>query len=150
MSPAEGQKPKQLQLRPTMEALGIVLSFLCRSSPYADFRAAKIIQAVQHQLSTRSHVCLVEDERIVAYAGWLPVSAADAERWLEGEHSLKPVPSDSTDAVALAIVSAAERRLVPQLIRACRTLAPQRNIYFKRDYSGGAARKAKLRAFRPG
>ena len=150
MSSAEGQKPKQLQLKPTMEALGIVLSFLCRSSPYADFRAAKIIQAVQHQLSTRSHVCLVENEQMVAYAGWLPVRAEDAERWLEGEHRLQPVPSDSTDAVALTIVSAADRRHVPQLIRACRTLAPQRNIYFKRDYAGGGARKAKLRNVRRG
>lgn len=87
---------------------------------------------------------------MVAYAGWLPVSAADAERWLEGEHSLQPVPSDLTDAVALTIVSAADRRHVPQLIRACRTLVPQRNIYFKRDYAGKGARKAKLRAFRPG
>lgn len=149
MSSADGQKPKQIQLKPSMEALGIVLSFLCRSSPYAEFRAAKLIAAVQHQLSTRSHVCLVEGERMVAYAGWLPVSAADAERWLEGDNSLQPVPSDSTDAVALTIVSAAERRLVPQLIRACRTLAPQQNIYFKRDYAGGGARKAKLRNFRP-
>lgn len=148
MSSAE--KPKQLQLKPSMEALGIVLSFICQSSPYAEFRAGKIIAAVQHQLSTRSHVCLVDGERMVAYAGWLPVNAADAERWLDGEHSLQPVPSDSTDAVALTIVSAAHRRHVPQLIRACRTLVPQRTIYFKRDYAGRAARKSKLSVFRPG
>jgi hypothetical protein len=133
-----------------MEALGLVLSFICRSSPYAEFRAGKIIAAVQHQLSTRSHLCLVEGERMVAYAGWLPVNAADAERWLTGEHTLQPVPSETADAVALTIVSTAGRRHVPQLIRACRTLVPQQNIYFKRDYAGRAARKAKLSIFRPG
>jgi hemolysin-activating ACP:hemolysin acyltransferase len=150
MSSEDGGKPKALQLRPSMESLGLVLSFICRSSPYAEFRAGKIIAAVQHQLSTRSHVCLVEGERIIAYAGWLPVSEADAEAWLKGEAGLRPVPPDATDAAALTIVSAADRAHVTRLIRACRTLIPQHNVYFKRDYAAGQARKAKLRVFRPG
>ena len=74
-------------------------------------------------------------------------------RWLEGRvTAFGPFHRTATDAVALTIVSAAERvRMSPRLIRACRTLVPQHNIYFKRDYAGrGQARKAKLRALRPG
>jgi hypothetical protein len=127
-----------------MEALGIVLAFICRSSPYADFRAAKIIKAVQLQLSSACHVCLIEDGRLVAYAGWLPVSVVEAERWMEGETNLHPVPPSSTDAAALTIVSVRSSREIPQLIRACRKQASQKTIYFKRDYAGGRTKKSKV------
>jgi hemolysin-activating ACP:hemolysin acyltransferase len=144
LAQAERQKPKVSQLKPTMEALGVVLSFICMSAPYAEFRAAKIIKAVQQQLSSGCHVCLIEDDRLVAYAGWLPVDVAEAERWMEGNTNLHPVPSSSTDAAALTIVSVHSPLEIPQLIRACRKRAPQRKIYFKRDYSGGRTKKTKV------
>jgi hemolysin-activating ACP:hemolysin acyltransferase len=147
MASAESAKPKALQLKDNMEALGAVLTFLCRSLPYSEFRAAKIIAAIRQQLATRCDVCLIENGRIVAYAGWLPVREQDAESWLKGEVTLKPVPSSSTNAVALTIVSVANRAHVAQIIRACRRLAPQKAIYFKRDYSKGNSRKAKVNAF---
>lgn len=127
-----------------MEALGIVLAFICRSAPYAEFRAAKIIKAVQHQLSSGCHVCIIEDERLVAYAGWLPIDARDGEKWLEGNATLKPAPSSNTDAAALTIVSVTSTSQIPQLIRGCRRLAPQRTIFFKRDYLGGRSKKSKV------
>ena len=144
MSQLVPAKPMISQLKPTMEALGVVLSFICRSSPYAEFRAAKIITAVQHQLSTGCHVCLIEDERLVAYAGWLPVDEAEAERWIEVDTNLHPVPPAMTDAAALTIVSVRSSREITQLIRACRQRATQRKIYFKRNYAGGRVRKSKV------
>ncbi len=145
MSQPLPQKPLIRQLKPTMEALGVVLSFICRSPPYAEFRAAKIIKAVQHQLSTGCHVCLIEDERLVAYAGWLPVDETEAERWIEVDINLHPVPSAMTDAAALTIVSVRSSREIPQLIRACRQQASQGKIYFKRNYAGGRVRKSRVR-----
>jgi hemolysin-activating ACP:hemolysin acyltransferase len=127
-----------------MEALGIILAFICRSAPYAEFRAAKIIKAVQHQLSSGCHVCIIEDDRLVAYAGWLPINARDGEKWLEGNVTLKPAPSSNTDAAALTIVSVTSTSQIPQLIRGCRRLAPQRTIFFKRDYLGGRSKKSKV------
>ena len=62
MTSAAGSKPKAMQLKPTMEALGVVLAFICREQPYSEFRAAKIIAAVQHQLTARCHVCLIVAE----------------------------------------------------------------------------------------
>ncbi|MCX7350557.1 MAG: hypothetical protein NTZ54_13885 [Alphaproteobacteria bacterium] len=137
-------KPQVSQLKPTMEALGVVLLFICRSAPYAEFRAARIIKAVQHQLASGCHVCLIENERLVAYAGWMPVDLAEAERWIEGGANLHPVPSSSTDAAALTIVSVRSQREIPQLIRACRKEAPQTKIFFKRDYVGGRAKKSSV------
>lgn len=144
MTSAAGSKPKAMQLKPTMEALGVVLAFICREQPYSEFRAAKIIAAVQHQLTARCHVCLIEDERLVAYAGWLPVTQGDAERWMAGESNLSPAPSSDTRVAALTIVSALGRRHVPLLIRECRRLLPQHAVYFKRDYAGGRTRKSKV------
>jgi hemolysin-activating ACP:hemolysin acyltransferase len=140
----EIKKAKTLQLRPSMEALGIALSFVCRSSPYAEFRAAKIIKAIQHQLSSGSHVCLIENEQLVAYAGWLPIDLADGENWLAGKGTLHPSSSANPQAVALTIVSTTDPSQIPQLIRACRRLAPQRTVYFKRDYPGGRSKKSKV------
>ena len=141
---------KPLQLKPTMEALGVILSFICRAPPYAEFRADKIIKAVQHQLSTGCHVCLIENETLVAYAGWLPIDARDGEKWLQDKASLRPVPPSSTDAVALTIVSASNPGDVKRLMRACRNLAPQKTVYFKRDYDQGPARKSKVVNRKPG
>lgn len=138
------REPAPLQLKPTMEALGIVLAFICRFAPYAEFRAAKIIKAVQFQLSSGSHVCLVEDERLVAYAGWLPIDALNGESWLEGRSTLKPISVEHSNAIALTIVTAASTNQIPPLIRACRKLTPQRKVYFKRDYIGGRSKKSKV------
>ena len=135
---------RSLQLKPTMEALGIVLSFICRTSPYAEFKAAKIIKAVQHQLSNACHVCLIEDERLVAYAGWLPIDARDGEQWLEGKGILKPVAVASSDAIALTVVSVIRTEQLRPLIHACRLLSPRRTVYFKRDYLGGRSKKSKV------
>lgn len=149
MLPGTGPKPKALQFKHNMEALGAVLTFICRSSPYAEFRAAKLIAAVRLQLSTGCHVCLMQERQIVAYAGWLTISEEDAEAWLRGEVKLRPVPPHSTSAAALTIVSVVDRKHVPLLIRACRMLSPQQTIYFKRDYAEGLARKAKVHSFKP-
>lgn len=145
MPPTHASRPQALQLKPSMEALGIVLSFICRQAPYAEFRAAKILRSVQYQLSTGCHVCLVQEEQLVAYAGWLPVEPKVAESWLDGKATLQPVPAASTDAAALTIVSITANTHLAPLIRACRKLAPQQTIYFKRDYPGGETRKAKVR-----
>ena len=91
-----------------------------------------------------SHVCLIDEERIVAYAGWLPVTESDGEKWMKGHGELRPVASASTNAAALTMVSVTRRSLIPPLIRACRTLAPQRIIYFKRDYGSREAKKSKV------
>jgi hemolysin-activating ACP:hemolysin acyltransferase len=137
-------RPKAIQLQPTMEALGLVLSFICRSAPYDEFRAAKLIKAVQHQLSTGCHACLIEDERLIAYAGWLPVAPGNAEKWLDGKTNLLPVPSFSTNVAALTIVSVLHTRDTRQLLQTCRRLAPQNTVYFKRSYSDGRSKKTKL------
>lgn len=144
MAAPETQAPVVLQLKPTMEALGIVLSFICRSAPYDDFRAAKIIRAIEHQLASRCHVCLIRDEQLIAYAGWLPIDADDGDKWLEGNGTLTPASSPNKNAAALTVVSSLSPSHLPQLIRACRTLAPRRTIYFKRDYKGQRTKKSKV------
>lgn len=144
MIPAEAATAKALQLRAGMEALGVVMSFVCREQPFSEFRAGTIMAALQHQLSNRCHLCLVQEERLVAYAGWLPIRASDGERWLRGEAELKPVPAAEADAVALTILSVAAPALIPVLLRACRPMARQCTVYFKRDYGGGRMKKSRI------
>jgi hypothetical protein len=124
-----------------METLGVVLAFICREKPFSEFRAGKIIAAVKHQLSSGSHVCLVEGDRLVAYAGWLPVREADARRWMAGEAALTPIVAAEADAAALTIVSVASRSLISPLLRACKRRGGYPTVFFKRQYEDGRSRK---------
>jgi hypothetical protein len=132
---------KALQFKPGMETLGVVLAFICREKPFSEFSAGKIIAAVKHQLSSGSHICLLDGGRLVAYAGWLPIRKRVGERWMAGEADFAPVPPQEADAAALTIVSVASPALIAPLLRACRRHGAGKTIFFKRHYEDGRTRK---------
>lgn len=144
---SDGAKPQLRRFTPSMEALGVIVSFLCRTRPYADFRAATLVSAVSNQLAAGTHVALIADERLVAYGGWMQIAMADGEAWLRDAGELRPRPAAESDAVALTTVCMTGPHL-DQLIRAMRQAAPRSIIYFKRDYGNGRSRKMRLREFR--
>ncbi len=118
-------------LKPSNEALGLVVAYLARERPFCDYRAGRLVTAVKYQLSSRNHVCLLAGDMMLGYAGWLPITVAAGEKWMRDEAALVPAPA--ADAVALTVVSVtASEHLLP-LIRACRRLNPGRRVFFKRD-----------------
>jgi hypothetical protein len=128
----------------SMETLGLVVSFLSRRAPFSEFAAGSLIDALQHQLSSNCHVCLVENEQLTGYLGWLPITVALGEQWKRDGSILTIVPDDVADAVALTIIASDTPEGARALIRAARMLNPARRVYFKRETGGGSARKASV------
>lgn len=130
-------------LKPSMEALGLVVAYLSRELPFSDYRAGRLVAAVKYQLSSRNHVCLLSGDLMLAYAGWLPITTDMGERWMRNQVRLTPTQPEAADAAALTVVSVSSGEHLLPLIRACRKLNPQRRIFFKRDAADeGRTRKA--------
>jgi hypothetical protein len=130
------------QLKPSMEALGLILAFVAREPPFSEHRAGSLLRAVKHQLSSRSHVCLLRGDTLLGYCGWLPVTISDGEKWLRGETQLRPAAPEAANAFALTIVSVVSGEHLLPIIRACRRLHPDQRVFFKREGAGGRSRKA--------
>jgi len=128
----------------SMETLGLVVSFLVRRAPFSGFAAASLIEALQHQLSSSCHVCLVENDQLTGYLGWLPITSALGERWKCDEAVLTIAPDGSANAVAITIFATDTPEGARKLIRAARTLKSPCKIYFKREKGDGNTRKASV------
>jgi len=134
----------------SMETLGLVLAFLTRSKPFSEFPAGSLVSAVQHQLTERQHLCLIEGGRLAGYLGWVSVSQKIAQNWLENEGALDIAPSEKADASALTILSSLSGEGARAMIAAARDLHPGRRIYFRREDANGVVRKATVLNVRRG
>ncbi len=138
---AAREEPVLRQLKPSMEVLGIIASFLTREPPFSEFRAGKLLAAIRFQLSSRNHVAMLSGETLIGYCGWLPITKTLGEKWIANKAKLVPVPQEAADAVALTIVSFTSREHLLPIIRECRRLQPDRRVFFKRERKEGRANK---------
>jgi hypothetical protein len=120
------------------EALGIVVDFLAQRPPYDAFRAARLVEAVKHQIGSGCNVCVVRGEAMIGYSGWLPITEELGRLWLQDKAELVPVPPEQSNAAALTIVCADDPSVVRALIRATRRYRPGQRVFFRRDYAGKA------------
>ena len=133
------------RLKPSNEALGTVVAYLAREAPFSAYRSGRLVTAVKYQLSSRNHVCLLSDDVLLAYAGWLPITQVVGEQWMRDEATLAPVETEQADAVALTVVSVTSKEYLIPLIRACRKLNPGLRVFFKRETgAAGRTRKANV------
>ena len=93
---------------------------------------------MKYQILNGHHVAGFDGETLVGYCGWLRITAAEGEEWLQVKGELRPVHPSEYDAVALHIVRIEDEAAVLPLIRACRTLEAKKRVFFKRDYVAGA------------
>jgi hypothetical protein len=124
-------------LKPGFAALGVVMDFLARDQPFANFKAGDLLAAVTYQLSLGHHVAGFENSRLVAYCGWITTSTAGGEAWLHGKGGLTMAPVETGDAVALTVVKVLQDKQVLPMIRACRDRNKGKRVFFKRDYAVG-------------
>jgi hemolysin-activating ACP:hemolysin acyltransferase len=124
-------------LKPGFATLGVLTDFLARDLPFANLRAGELLAAITYQLSLGQHVAGFENNRLVAYCGWITTTTAQGEEWLQGKGRLSIVPVESGDAVALTIVKAMKEGQVLPMIRACRDRNKGKRVFFKRDYALG-------------
>ena len=126
------------KFKPGFEALGLVADFVAATPPFGAFGAAKLLTALRRQLSTGCHLAGFEGDQLVAYCGWMPISAQIGLDWMRGEGELTPSDNEPSDAGVVTIVRILNRQDVLPLIRACRVANPNRRVFFKRDYEVGA------------
>jgi hypothetical protein len=124
-------------LKPGFAALGVVTDFLARDLPFANFKAGDLLAAITYQLSLGHHCAGFDNNRLVAYCGWITTSTAGGEAWLQGKGGLNIVPVETGDAVALTIVKVLHDKQVLPMIRACRDRNKGKRVFFKRDYAVG-------------
>jgi hypothetical protein len=130
------------RFNPSFEAVGIVADFVSRVPPFEGYGAGALITALKYQILNGCHVAGFDGETLIGYCGWLQITKAEGEEWMQGNGELRPAPPSESDAVALHIVRIDEQSAVLPLIRACRTLEAKKRVFFKRDYvAGGHAAK---------
>ena len=145
-------QPKIVHLSGSYEAFGVVMDYLSRSEPYAQFELGNFSKAVRRQLRLGHHLAAMLGDQMIGYAGWLLTSNEIADAWKAGNGVLKADPNGRTDAAALTIVAVTDARATPGLIRRARQLNPGVRVYFKREYqdvSLRGARKASVLNFGP-
>ncbi len=130
------------RFKPSFEAVGIVADYVSRVPPFEGYAAGTLLTAVKYQILNGCHVAGFDGETLVGYCGWLQITKAEGEEWMQGNGELRPAPPSESDAVALHIVRIDEQSAVLPLIRACRDLEAKKRVFFKRDYvAGGHAAK---------
>lgn len=116
------------------EAFGMVFDLLSRHPPFADSPLAQLAQPIRRQLRTGRQVAAVSaDNELLAYAGWVPTTRANAELWVADIGPLSIV-DDGQDAMAMTIVVSTHPGVTAALIRRARDLNPDVKWYFKRSY----------------
>lgn len=126
-----------VQLAGTFEAFGMVIDFLSRTPPFADFETRTVANAVRHQLGDGQHLAAMAGTRMVGYAGWMLTTEEIARAWAEARGELRRVPAERATAAALTIVAVTDPAVTRRLIRGARTLNPGKRAYFKRGTEGG-------------
>ena len=99
------------------EAFGLVIDYLAAVEPFSKFRAGVLVKAVRYQLGKGNHVCAYRGETLVGYCGWLHITSAMGERWMNHQGELTPVPAAEADAAALTTVRVDEPALLLRIIR---------------------------------
>jgi len=122
-----------VQFNMTYEGFGLVIDFLSRHPPFADFALKTLAEAVRRQLHLGHHQVALEAGTIVGYAGWLLTSEAIGSAWLAGRGKLLPIDPALADAAALTTVAVREPAAVLPLMRGARYLNPGKRIFFRRD-----------------
>lgn len=147
---ADGAPPVRIvQLGGTFEAFGVVVDYLSRTRPFADFEVGAFANAIRSQLSEGQHLAAMAGPEMVGYAGWMLTSDAVGRAWVDSGDALVRVPAGQATAAALTIVAVSEPSVTRRLLRGARELNPGKRIYFKRGSEGEprAPRKASVLNF---
>src|ERR1700694_1089259 len=81
----------------SFEAVGILIDFLSRKPPFDQFRAGPLVTALKYQVADGHHVSAFRGEALIGYAGWLQITSAHGELWLQDKADLTPVPPERAD-----------------------------------------------------
>lgn len=128
------------------ESYGLVMALLMENGGYETARFGPLARAVAAQVRDGTHCAAFMEKQIVAYAGYLPVDTANAQKWLrdEGELDITGAVAGSQQSFTVSVVCTKLPGLARRLLLANRRLHSGATIVFRRDYADGRARKARV------
>ena len=138
------------RLPPGYETLGVVLDFVTRGPPYDGFAAGLLTKALKAQIAEGHHLAVVRNGILAAYAGWMPILAANGEDWIAGRAEFQPVSADKADAIAVSIVRIEGPGIARELLLRVREEANGHRAFFRKDYASKPTERRSLGLFKGG
>lgn len=110
-----------------------------RHPPFFHYSFRLMLMKLVDQLKYSANVTAMLDGKIVAYAGWIVVNDANAQRWLKDGGEL-PIPNwQSGDAAIITIIVTEHKRYLLPLMRAVSHRCAGKKGYAMRAYQDGRA-----------
>ncbi len=129
------------------ESYGAVMALLMENGGYETANFGPLARAVAAQVRDGTHLAAFAGNRLVAYAGALPVQPDAATDWLRdaGELQMVDVAGGRASAITLSVVCTNVPGVGRRLLLAFRHMFPGARAVFRRDYGGRRpARKAQV------
>jgi hemolysin-activating ACP:hemolysin acyltransferase len=108
-----------------------------RHPPFVNYSFRLMLMKLIDQLKYEANITATLEGKIVAYAGWIVVNDADAQRWLKDGGEL-PAPNWQTgDAAIITIIVTEHKRYLLPLMRAVSHACAGKTGYAMRSYQDG-------------
>jgi hypothetical protein len=99
------------RFKPSFEAVGVVADFVSRVPPFEGYGAGTLITALKYQILNGCHVAGFDGETLIGYCGWLQITKAEGEDWMQGSGELRPAPPSRWRCISFASMN--KRRCYP-------------------------------------
>lgn len=115
---------------------GVAL-MVSRYPPFFSYSFRLMLMKLIDQLKYRTNATALINGKIVAYAGWIVVNEADAERWLE-EGGEIPFPDWKNGNAAIVTITVTDhKRFLLPLMRAISDRCAGKKVYAIRSFQDG-------------
>jgi hemolysin-activating ACP:hemolysin acyltransferase len=128
-------------------ALGLAANHLMTKPAFANLRFGDWSRILVGQIN-RKHYCFAVDskQQIQGFMGWALTSKENAEAWVEGRGALSFADSVDGDCVVFNAWAASTGKVNRFLLGEARKVIEGKDkVYFKRFYTDGSVRPARLR-----
>lgn len=139
---------RTLQLKPSMETLGVVTDFLFRKQPFSQMRVEDFIAGVKLQVAEGCHVAVVGEGKLQAYVGWLWSERAAAQLWVRGTGPIGHNPKAIDQVAAHTHVAAVRPDALRRACSAARKLHGGKDVFFMRLYGRETQKPSRTKSFR--
>jgi hypothetical protein len=114
-----------------------VSRLVSRFAPFAHYSFQLMLDKLAEQLINKSNVMMVVNGRIVAYAGWINITAEVAHHWYSHGGELPPPNWQHGEAAIVTIVVTQDSRYLIPLIKAVSHVCAGKKVYRLRSFQDG-------------